>query len=93
MNNHPFPSSTAHFILAAASLRWLAGVILALAGTLALAAEPPRNVLVLYSDNRVLPGLAIIDETLDSVLRAEYGPEIELFNEFLALDGSRPAGL
>ena len=83
MNNHPFPSSTAHFILAAASLRWLAGVILAIAATLALAAEPPRKVLVLYSDNRLLPGLAVIDETLDSVLRAEYGPEIELSTNFL----------
>ena len=80
-----------HASKSAASLRWLAGVILALAATLALAAEPPRNVLVLYSDNRVLPGLAVIDETLDSVLRTEYGPEIELFNEFLDLDRSRPA--
>ena len=92
MNNHPFPAPIAHFVLAAASLRWLAGLILALAATLALAAEPPRNVLVLYSDNRVLPGLAVIDETLDRVLRAEYGPEVELFNEFLDLDGPRPAG-
>ena len=48
--------------------------------------------LVLYSDNRVLPGLAILDETLVTVLRADYGPQVELFNEFLGLDGSRPAG-
>ena len=76
----------------AASLRWVVGFILALAATLALAAEPPRNVLVLYSENRVLPGLAIIDETLDKVLKTEYGSEVELFNELLALDGPRPAG-
>ena len=68
MRNHPFPAYTARFVLAA--LRWLSAVILVIAGPLALAADPPRNVLVLYSDNRVLPGLAVIDETLDSVLRA-----------------------
>jgi hypothetical protein len=62
------------------------------AAALALAAEPPPNVLVLYSDNRVLPGLAIIDETLDGVLRAEYGPEIDMFSQFLDLDRPRPAG-
>ena len=70
----------------------MAGLILALAGALALAAEPPRNVLVLYSDNRVLPGLAVLDETLDKALRADYGPQVELFNEFLGLEGSLPAG-
>ena len=94
MNNHPFPSSIARFILAAASRRWLtrlAGVILALTATLALAAEPPRKVLVVYSDNRLLPGLAVIDEALDSVLRTEYGPEIELLNEFFDLDRPGPA--
>ena len=69
----------------------LAGVIFALAATLALAAEPPRKVLVVYSDNRLLPGLAVIDEALDSVLRTEYGPEIELLNEFFDLDRPGPA--
>ena len=42
--------------------------------------------LVLYSDNRLLPGLAVIDETLDRVLRTQYEPEVELFNEFLDLE-------
>ncbi len=92
MNNPSLPSSSAHFILAATSLRWLAGVILALAGMLALAAEPHRNVLVLYSGNRVLPGFVILDETIDAALRADYGPQVELFNEFLGVDGSLPAG-
>jgi len=49
-------------------------------------------VLVLYSDNRLLPGLSVIDETLDDVLRAEYGPAFELLSEFLDLEGSRVAG-
>jgi hypothetical protein len=68
MTNHLFPNAL--FALAAASLRWLAVILLTVSGMLALASEHPRNVLVLYSDNRVLPGLAIIDETLDSVLRS-----------------------
>ena len=61
-----FQLSAAHFVLAPRRRPggWRES-ILALAGTLALAAEPPRNVLVLYSDNRLLPGLAVIDETLD----------------------------
>jgi hypothetical protein len=53
VNNHPFAPPIAPFVRVAASLRWVAGLILALAGALALAAEPLRNVLVLYSGNRV----------------------------------------
>ena len=54
MNSHPFPSSIVHFSIAAASLRWLAVVILALAGTLALAAEAaePKRVLIIHSFGR-----------------------------------------
>ena len=66
-------------------------MILALVATLSLAAEPLRNVLVLHSDNSVLPGVAILDETLVKVLRANYGPEVELLSEFLGLDGPRPS--
>lgn len=54
MTNHPFPSSIAQFILAATSLRWLAGVIVAIAATLALAAEAaePKRVLIIHSFGR-----------------------------------------
>lgn len=91
MNHRPFAARLAHFARVAALLWWFAGLSTALGGAPALAAQVPRNVLVLNSDNIVLPGLAVFNEALVIALRAEYGPEVELFNEFLGLDEPRPA--
>jgi hypothetical protein len=52
--SHPFRSSIAQFIFTAASLRWLAGVVLAFVATLALAAEAAetKRVLIIHSFGR-----------------------------------------
>lgn len=65
---------------------------MALVGAPAFAAPTSRNVLVLISNSDVLPGLANFNEALVTALRADYGPGVELSNEFLGLDESRPAG-
>ena len=93
MNNHPLAAPLAHLCRTAASLRWVVGLILALAATLVLAAEPPRNVLVLYSENRVLPGFAIIDETLDKVLKTEYGLRGRVFQRVACSGRTTARGL
>ncbi len=75
------------FFAPGASLRrWAARLILVVLSSQAVAEGPTGNVLVLYSDNRLLPGVAVIDEAFDSRLRAELGLQVDLFNEFLDLD-------
>lgn len=91
MNNR-FASPCVELFRLAASLWCVAVLIMALAAAPALAAQPSRNVLVLNSDSNVLPGLAVFNESLVMALRADYGPEVELSNEFLGLDEPRPAG-
>jgi hypothetical protein len=92
MNHRPFASGRAHLVRAAVSLWWVAGLVMAFAIAPALATQPSRNVLVLNSDSNVLPGLAVFNEALVMALRANYGPAVELSNEFLGLDEPRPAG-
>ena len=71
----------------AASLRWVAALVL-LAGTLQAVAAPRQlNVLVLYSSSRLLPALSVIDETLDAVLHQEASLNVVVLNEFVDLDG------
>ena len=92
MNNRPLAPGRTHFARAALSVWCVAGLVMALAIAPALAAEPSRNVLVLNSDSNVLPGLSVFNEALVPGLRADYGPGVELSNEFLGLDEPRPAG-
>ncbi len=58
--------------------------------SLSAAAEPVRNVLVIYSDNRLLPANVEVDGALRDALVAATGRPVELFSEFL--DRSRFAG-
>ena len=75
-----------------ALLRRTAPLALALCVTSALAAVPSRHVLVLNSDNRVLPSVAAIDEAFNATLRARFGSRVDVSNEFLDLDRvDRPA--
>ncbi|MGH8616360.1 MAG: sensor histidine kinase [Burkholderiales bacterium] len=66
--------------------RVLAFALLIAAAAPVFAAEPVRNVLVLYSDSRLLPALAVTDVAFGTALRADFGPQIELFSEFLGLE-------
>ena len=53
--------------------------------SLAQAAEgtEPRNVLVLYSNNRLVPGNVAVDRGLRAVLTAPSSPPVQFFSEFL----------
>jgi signal transduction histidine kinase len=54
-------------------------------GVSALAQERPRRVLLLYDEDRTLPGLAILDQSLRTSLIAGLGADIEFFTESMTL--------
>lgn len=76
----------AHFLHRLASRQWTLALVLVVAASRTLAAEPPHNVLVLYADNRLIPGIAVLDEAFEAALRAQLGLQVDIFNEFLDLD-------
>ena len=47
------------------------------------AATEPRNVLVLYSNNRLVPGNVAVDRGSRAVLTSPSNPPVQLFSEFL----------
>ena len=49
----------------------------------AVLAAPPQNLLVLYSNSRLLPGIVAVDRGLRDVLADASAPPIRLFSEFL----------
>src|SRR6478609_6152047 len=60
-------------------------LILNLAGTGAAgqAPEPAQRVLVLYSDERLLPANIIMDETIRAAFAVGTNNRVEFYNEFL----------
>ena len=65
-------------------------LLMSLCLSLSAAAEPVRNVLVIYSDNRLLPANLEVDGALRESLVGSAARPIELYSEFL--DRSRFAG-
>jgi hypothetical protein len=59
-----------------AALRLAALLALVFAAASAFAATPSHRILVLYSDNHVLPSVAVIDEALNAALRARFGSQV-----------------
>jgi signal transduction histidine kinase len=52
----------------------------------AAAAPPPRShVLVLFDEDKNLPGLAVLDQSLRQALQAELGDAVEFYSESLSL--------
>ena len=49
----------------------------------ALASEPPRNVLVLYSNNRLVPGNVAVDRGLRAAIKSSPERPVQIFSEFL----------
>ncbi len=73
------------------TLIWLllvAALVLTPVGAPARAAKPAHRVLILYSENRLFPGLEAIDATLDKSLREGLGERAELYDEFLDLESA-----
>jgi hypothetical protein len=62
--------------------RWLAAVPVLFLIHLAVAAEA-RQVLVLYSNNRLLPANVALDTGLQEAVRAGPGQPVKIFSEFL----------
>lgn len=83
MPKRPPAASLPCLVRAVASSRWLVPLFLALIAAPALAAGPSRNVLVLYSDNRVLPGLTVLYEALNTTGGPTTGLRSSSSNEFL----------
>jgi signal transduction histidine kinase/ABC-type uncharacterized transport system substrate-binding protein len=74
------------------ALRWwllMMALFAAVLAAPALAAPSTRNLLILYSDDRPLPSVSIVDATLDKALVGQRGDRVRLFNEFLELDSAR----
>src|SRR6185295_16111600 len=55
-------------------------------------AQPPKHILVLYDEDKDLPGLARIDTRLREAFRAALGKGVEIHSESLALSQFDRAG-
>lgn len=81
-----FPMAAAARVRCAAWPGIAARAVLAMAlcvGAAAVLAAPPRNLLVLYSNNRLLPGIAAADRGLREALAGDAAQPVRLFSEFL----------
>lgn len=65
------------------SILTAAGLLMALAGVASAAQPPPVNVLVVFSNGRLLPANIEVDRGLNAASQLPGGPELRLFAEFL----------
>ena len=67
-------------------------VLLVLAAALSGAAHARRNVLLVFDEDKDLPGLAVINRSLRQVLRSELKDEVEFYSESLHASQFRDPG-